>query len=252
MGAIERHLASLPVHSSARLLEDPSLGLLMVRAPGGEPSLDYAALPRWAEADKGLDALEARFREAGAWPCLLVGRESAPAGLVEELQRRRWHPVAPERVLWTRDPVTVPHLDPTLRVEAVTRRSMDEHLELERRIFGLPESTTGARREGLAAGISDGTLRAFIVRVAGTAVAIARISLLDRPAGLYGIGVVPERRRQGFGSLITAISLRAALATGGPLAWLSVEEGNEPARVLYERLGFRPAFGWARWVAPAT
>lgn len=251
IAAIERHLASLPVHSGGRLVDDPALGVLMVRAAGGEHSLDYGALARWTEPAGMLDAVEARFREVGAWPCLLVARETAPDGLIEDLERRRWHPVAPEHVLWTRDAVTVPHLDPDLRVEAVTPRSMSEHLELERVIFGLPEVATAARLEGLATGISDSTLRAFIVRVAGVAVAVARISLLSRPAGLYGIGVVPERRREGFGSLITAISLRAALATGGPLVWLSVEEGNEPARALYERLGFGPLFSWARWVAPA-
>ena len=38
---------------------------------------------------------------------------------------------------------------------------------------------------------------------------------------------------------------------GNRLVWLSVDDSNLRARRVYERLGFAPAFTWARWVAPA-
>jgi ribosomal protein S18 acetylase RimI-like enzyme len=59
---------------------------------------------------------------------------------------------------------------------------------------------------------------------------------------------VPEHRRQGFGRLVTAVATRAGLATGNPLVWLSVDPANEPARRLYEDLGYRPAFSWQRLI----
>ena len=36
---------------------------------------------------------------------------------------------------------------------------------------------------------------------------------------------------------------------GNRIVWLSVEDVNSGARQMYERLGFAPAFGWARWMA---
>ena len=41
------------------------------------------------------------------------------------------------------------------------------------------------------------------------------------------------------------------MATGNRIVWLSVEDGNAAARHVYDKLGFQPAFGWSRWLAPA-
>lgn len=253
LGAIERHLASLPKHSGAVVSDDPDLGVLLVRAGSGGQNLDYGALPRWPEpAAEQLTAFEKRFRDEGRWPSLLITGATPGNGLAARLARSNWSELPAETVLWTRHPAAVPHLDPTLRLEAVTRRSSSQHEALERRIFGLPQGSAPERVKGLVSGLEDGTLRAFLVRSRGEPVAVARLSLLEGMAGLYGIGVAPERRRKGLGTLITAIAMRAGLATGKPLVWLSVEDGNDGARRLYEGLGLRPALRWSRWIAPLT
>ena len=251
--AMERHLASLPVHSGARVHEDEELGLLLVRTESPGQGLDYAAAVRWPEAEwqARLAAVERRARDDGTWPSLLLADGlTRPADLPGRLAYAGWTELGRETALWARRPVVVPHLDPQLRLEAGTARSASEYEELERAIFGLPAWGVAARVRGLTAGFSDGSLRAFLVRSAGVAAAVARLSVLDGSAGLYGIGVAPERRREGLGGFITAVAMRAALARGSSLVWLSVEDGNTAARSLYERLGFQAAFRWSRWMAP--
>ncbi len=250
---MERHLASLPVHAGGRVWRDEELALLMVRAepPGQAP--DLAAMVRWPAGGwrDRLAALERRARAEGTWPSLLFAEGlSRPGDLPERLAEAGWRQLPHETVLWAGRPMTVPHLDPGLRLEAATERSVVEYEALERRVFGLPASDAAGRAHGLSTGITEGTLRAFLVRSAGVPVAVARLSLLDGSAGLYGIGVAPERRREGLGGSVTAVAMRAALALGGRLVWLSVEDDNATARRLYERLGFRAAFGWSRWLAP--
>lgn len=250
---MERHLAALALHAGGRVWQDHDLGVLIVRGDPPGQGLDLAAMVRWPAhgwRDR-LTALERRARADGTWPSLLIAEGlSRPADLPERLTEAGWRQLRQETVLWARRPVTVPHLDPRLRLEAVTQRSVAEHEALERRIFGLPATSSVPRLEGLRAGVAEGSLRAFLVRSEGEAVALARLSQLHGSAGLYGIGVAPERRRQGLGGFVTAVAMRAALALGGRLVWLSVEDDNATARRLYERLGFRPAFAWSRWLAP--
>ena len=67
-------------------------------------------------------------------------------------------------------------------------------------------------------------------------------------AGLQGIGVVPGRRGQGYGTLITTIATRAGMAVGNRLIWLSVQPENVAAMGVYGKLGFEPLFSWSRWL----
>lgn len=250
---MERHLASLPIHGGGRVLDEVALDVLLVRSASAGQGLDYAAAVRWPESEwpERLEAMERRARDDGTWPSLLLADGlTRPADLPDRLAGLGWTELARETALWARRPAVVPHLDPQLRLEAATGRSAGEYEELERRIFGLPAWGMAARVEGLTAGLRDGSLRAFLVRSGGLPVAVTRLSLLDGSAGLYGIGVAPERRREGLGGFVTAVAMRAALARGTSLVWLSVEDGNTTARGLYERLGFRAAFGWSRWMAP--
>jgi ribosomal protein S18 acetylase RimI-like enzyme len=144
----------------------------------------------------------------------------------------------------------VPHLDPSLRLEAVTGRTVAEHEALERLIFGLPAKDATQRRESLARAIADDGLRVYLLRLHGEPVAVARLSVRDGLAGLYGIGVAPAHRGHGLGTLLTVVATRAGLALGCRLVWLSVDESNAPATAMYQRLGFHPAFTWARLMAP--
>ena len=87
-----------------------------------------------------------------------------------------------------------------------------------------------------------------MVWVGDEPVAVARLSQGQGVAGLQGVGVVADRRGQGYGTLIATVATRAGLATGNRLIWLSVHEENHRALGVYARLGFARAFSWSRWL----
>lgn len=70
-----------------------------------------------------------------------------------------------------------------------------------------------------------------------------------RPEGwlLQGIYTWPEVRQRGFAALGTSDLCREAFAAGADHVQLAVVDGNDPARRLYEGLGFKP-FGRLRTI----
>jgi ribosomal protein S18 acetylase RimI-like enzyme len=252
--AIERQLAVLPTYSGATLDEVPELEVLLVRRPGLGTAMNFATHLRWPQAEAGrrLALLEERQRSAGEWPALLTADGlTEPADLPTWLAATGWVEIESERVMWTRRPPRVPHLDPQLRIEAVTRRSAVDVERLERDVFGLAAERAAERSEQLAAAVEEGRLRAFALRAGGAVVASARLAAGDGVAAIFGVGVLAGQRRQGYGALVTAIATRAGLASGGGLVWLSVDERNSPAVELYRGLGYQATFAWHRWVSSA-
>ncbi len=248
---IARHLAMLAVHSGASAVEDPHLGALLVRAPGGGIALNYVAMPRWPADDwrASLARTSGAMRAAGEWPSLLLAeRLDRPIGLDRELPDAGWTRVGHETVLWVGAASVVPHLDPSLRIEAVQSKAVDAHQRLEAAVFGLGRRGLVARGNDLGDALAGGRLRAYVVRVNEEPVAVARLSVGEHDAGLYGIGVAEAYRRRGLGTLLTTVATRAGLALGKRIVWLSVEDGNDGARQMYEKLGFQPLFGWGRWI----
>ena len=252
--AIERHLVTLPGQEGASVQADEALGVIFVRGPGSGPDLTYAAMPRW-EADtwpRSLAQVRRRILDEGGWPSLLLSDAlDRPPNLEAEVERLGWTRVTGETVMWVGRASVVPHLDPVMRIEAVQPRSVELHEALERRIFGIGADQVVRRRHALGAAIEAGGVRAWIVWVGDEPVAVARLAQGTGVAGLQGIGVVPERRGQGYGTLITTIATRAGLATGNRLVWLSVQPDNATALRVYTRLGFARAFSWSRWLVAA-
>jgi ribosomal protein S18 acetylase RimI-like enzyme len=252
--AIERQLAALPLHSGATLGEQPELGALIVRQAGMGPGLNFAARIRWPAdgvADR-LRALSEHMRAAGEWPAVVVAEGlTEPGDLSLWLASNGWVELERERVMWTRLAPVVPHLDPTLRLVAVTRRSAAEFEQVEREVFGVAPNRAADRTERVAAAVEAGELRAYLVRLQGRPVASARLVSGEGVAGIFGVAVAADQRRRGYGSLVTAIATRAGLAGGGRLVWLSVEESNKPALALYRGLGYQPSFSWTRWLGTA-
>lgn len=251
LAAIQRHLATLPEWEGGSVVDDPGLGVTLVRGPGNGPDVSYAAMPRWDAATwpGRLHAVSERMRTDGAWPSLLwCDRLDRPLGLDRELEHQGWVRVLGETVHWVGRASVVPHLDPQLRIEAVQARSVALHERLERDIFGIDAAQADRRRSSLREHLERARLRAWIVWLAQEPVAVARLSQGDGVAGIHGVGVVPGRRGQGFGTLITTIATRAGLAVGNRLVWLSVRDDNAVALRVYGRLGFERAFGWSRYL----
>jgi len=253
--AIELQLASLPREAGAEVRQLPELGVILTRQPGQGPGLNFAARIRWPSEGvaERLRALYEHMQRNGEWPALVVAEGlSEPAGLPLWLESNGWVDLERERVMWIRHPPVVPHLDPSLRVEAVTPRSAEEFEAVERRVFGIDAARAGERTERAAAALTAGELRAYLVRLRGTPVATARLVSGQGVAAIFGVGVAADHRRQGYGSLVTAIATRAGLAAGNRLVWLSVDEENTPAIHLYRRLGYLPSFTWTRWIGSAA
>lgn len=252
--AIERQYAELARQAGADVADDAALGLVWVRAAGRGPGLNHATCIRWAAADVDarLQAVVQQLVAAGEWPVVTLAEGlTRPPDLAERLAAAGWTQVGGERILWTRHPAIVPHLDRGFRVEAVTPASAPDCVRLETANFGLQLDGIGERAERLARGVADGLLRAFVLRLVREPVASARLMPGDGIAALSAIGVAERHRRRGYGQMITAIATRAGLATGNRLVWLSVEESNTPAVMAYRNLGFEPSFVWSRWAAPA-
>lgn len=249
--AIHAHLVRLPAQEGAVVAEDAELGVTFVRGPGSGPDLTYAAMPRWGTegwAD-ALAAVRARMLDENTWPSLLLtDRLEQPRDLPAELERQGWMAVLSETVMATGRAAVVPHLDPGLRIEAVRPSALEVHEELERRIFGIGANQAARRRSAIGSALESGQLRAWVVWLDQTPVAVARLSQGDGVAGLQGIGVLEGYRGQGYGTLITTVATRAGLATGNRLVWLSVGEANEPAVAAYTALGFERVFSWTRWL----
>jgi ribosomal protein S18 acetylase RimI-like enzyme len=254
LARVQRDLVSLPVHAGAQLIEDDELGVTRLRLPGGGAVVDYAALPRWATSDwqERLQRIADRMLEDGSWPSMVVAdRLDRPPGLDRALRSLGWRRISEEATQWVAHASVVPHLDPALRFEAVQPRTVADHEELERRVFGADPARAEARRRELAGALEGGRLRAFVLRLRGEPIAVARLSQGAGVAGIHGLGVAREWRGQGYGTLLTTVATRAGMATGNRIVWLSVDETNEVALHVYRKLGFQHAFRWSRWLAPA-
>ena len=88
-------------------------------------------------------------------------------------------------------------------------------------------------------GTTDVDLRLSRVAIDdGEPVAIALVARRDTEGWIGGMGVVAPHRRKGIGEATLVAALDAARAAGIERVRLEVLEQNEPARRLYERLGF--------------
>ena len=195
------------------------------------------------------------MRAAAVWPQVVVSDGlSQPPDLADRVRTAGWVPLGSERIMWTRHASVVPHLDPGLRVEAVTPATALECSRLEAAAFGLEPDAIAQSAELLGRAVAAGQTRAFLVRLAREPIASARLvpgAVGSGTASLHAVGVAARHRRRGYGRLITAIATRAGLATGHRLVWLSVDADNAGAIEMYRGLAFDFAFTWTRWAAPA-
>lgn len=252
--AIEDHRISWAALLGATIEPAPELGGRLITHAAPTSSLNYVAGIRWRAADceANLGRVVGALADRGVWPSLIVcDGLTEPADIGDRLRAAGWMPVFSDITMWTRHPAVVPHLDPTLRVEAVTPATALDAVKVETDAFGLMPQEVGESAELLANSVADGTTRAYLLRLDGQAVASARLVPGSLVAGLHAIGVDARQRRRGYGRMLTAIATRAGLATGHKLVWLSVLEDNTPAVEMYRSLGFEPSFRWTRWIAPA-
>jgi uncharacterized protein len=193
-------------------------------------------------------AIEAFAEVAGAHPRLcssLVGESEAVLGMWSRLADH-WGPAREVRVCqpllatWSSPPVPA---DPTVRL--VRPHEMDT-------LF--PASVAMYTEEvGISPLISDGgrdykeritdlvrARRAYAKFVGGRVVFKAELAVVTRhTAQVQGVWVAPEWRNRGLGTGAMAAVVRDALRRVAPSVSLYVNDYNTPARIIYDRCGFR-------------
>ncbi|MFI5293000.1 MAG: hypothetical protein ACHQ02_09055, partial [Candidatus Limnocylindrales bacterium] len=99
LAAIETHLATLPLHSGARVRHEAGLGLTLIEGQRQGAGFDYGAVIRWpaGQWEERLARFERSARGRNGWPSLLVAHGLAePADLEERLAGRGWTQVVAE------------------------------------------------------------------------------------------------------------------------------------------------------------
>ena len=88
------------------------------------------------------------------------------------------------------------------------------------------------------------------IRDGGQTIAIGRVAAAADWAGLTAIEVAPGYRRRGLATAVTAALAAQAAAHGTEHVYLQVEDDNEPARMLYRRIGFAAHHDYHYRIAP--
>jgi N-acetylglutamate synthase len=90
------------------------------------------------------------------------------------------------------------------------------------------------------------------IRDGGQTIAIGRVAAAADWAGLTAIEVAPRYRRRGLATVVTAALAAQAARRGAEHVYLQVEDDNEPARMLYRRIGFAAHHDYHYRIAPGA
>jgi GNAT superfamily N-acetyltransferase len=85
------------------------------------------------------------------------------------------------------------------------------------------------------------------IELDGRAVACGAVAVDGEWGGVSVMRTSPDYRRRGLAERIVSALLEAAAREGATRSYLQVEAGNTGAIALYEKLGFRTAYGYRYW-----
>jgi GNAT superfamily N-acetyltransferase len=129
-----------------------------------------------------------------------------------------------------------------LRVEDGSR--LEEYREIQTAVFGMAPDIIRAYVGPGALAADDIDLH--LAKASGVAVACAAGITVGGTVGVFGVATLPEARRRGIGTAVTAAVIDAARLRAD-LAWLQASELGAGA---YRRMGFRAAADWDVWILP--
>jgi len=231
-----------------RPLESDDCGGWLLRAAGGFTSRANSAL---VSPDPVAD-LPGRLAEIRAWygerdlPAKLqvvIGHE--PPGLVDALEASGWTSA------WRTQAMTAE----IAHVLRGTSRATDVRVQLDQR----PDDAWLAAYRN-----DEGPLPPVAVDVLGghpavvfasvrdgeRCLAVARVAVDGRWAGLSCVEVDEAHRRRGLAPAVTTAALRWAVERGARRTYLQVVARNQPAIALWERLGYRHHHDYIYWTVP--
>jgi ribosomal protein S18 acetylase RimI-like enzyme len=219
-----------------RPLELDRLGDWWLRASGGFTRRGNSAL---VTGDPGLAAAAALDRVAGWYADRgLQARVQVTAGdlggdLAAALDARGWEPEAPTEVMTA-------EVGPVLRGAPAAGPDEQVDAEPDGAWLAAYRAGGGARLPGVARDVlvNHDVVGFASVRDGGRCVAVARVTVDGRWAGLSCVEVAADRRGERLGARVSAAALRWSVSRGARHATLQVMVGNTAARALYDRLGF--------------
>ena len=199
-----------------------------------------AAVPlRHDLGPEALDEIEAAYRQRGLKPAFRVADGPGLEAVRAELDRRGY-------------PMEQPTIFETGLVSDLATFS-----EASATILDRPNEAWAAVYLGEGFDPADGAHRVaaltrspdVIYGVAGEGDEVGAVGVMTFGygwAGIHGMRTSPAHRGKGFASSILATLGRAAQARGVERVFLQVEEPN-PARAIYRRAGFKPAWRYHYW-----
>jgi ribosomal protein S18 acetylase RimI-like enzyme len=217
-----------------RPLEEEAYGEWALRASAGFTRRGNSALAVGdppVEPPAAIDAVERWYAGRDLVPRVSVVPATASTAVLAELDGRGWAVEAPTHVMTTDLGGALRAVAPDAAV-TVDDEPDDAWLDAFRVAGGpLPATARTLLTNHDAVGFAS-------VRAGGDCVAIARVAVDGRWAGLSCVEVRADARGNGLGTAVSAAALRWAVPRGGRRAHLQVVAGNDGAQRLYERLGF--------------
>jgi len=235
-----------------RALETARLGDWLLRSSGGFTARANSAL---ALGDPGMDAEDA-VAMVQEW---YAGR-GQPARL--QVPDSTLDPQVARRLDthgWTRSPEV--HVMTAELGHVLQAADLGAATDLELRLDPKPDAEWlacyrqdgGPLPEAARAVLTNHPAVQFASLRSGTQVlAIARVTVDGRWAGVFGVEVTPAARGRRLGATVTAGALRWAGQQGARRTYLQVQQDNEPALTLYERLGYTRHHGYHYLAEPGA
>jgi ribosomal protein S18 acetylase RimI-like enzyme len=197
-----------------------------------------SVLPASAPFDLGraLDYVENLYGAHGIRPSFQVSPAAQPTDLDTQLEARGYQVVNPTLVQCAEVADVLAKLPGETAEVNISSAPDDDWMDFWWRVDGKG----GSDQKGVARQILDrGRALYAVIPSAGPVKAIGRLALVDDSAGLYCLAVDERFRRQGLALAVIRALLQEATTLGIHWVWLQVVAANEPAKALYDRLGFR-------------
>lgn len=210
----------------------------------GAPRRSKSAVPlsHTLAADPAtLDAIEAAYAERRLTPAFRISDAPGLQGVRDALAARGYRAEQP----------TLVKVGETAGMRAICGGEPAEVCEAPdetwKAVFLGPgfDPADGASRIELLT--RSGENRFGAVREEGAALAVGVASFGDGWASVHGMRTAAERRGQGLAARVLAGLAQSAEDRGLNRVFLQVEEPNAPARALYRRAGFQPAWRYFYW-----
>lgn len=206
----------------------------MLRFSGGSTRRTNSVNPlRWDRRDAPgiISAAETLYGSLGR---NTIFRLPDMAADIDEALNRRGYVLDQDVATLVADAITMPRLAPS---DAVLSEAPDEAwLDTRRRTAGIDDTDFAIYRQMLDTIVLP--RRFASIRDGGAVCSIAYGAIHDRLLVIESVATLPDFRKRGFGARTVGALLAWGREEGIEAACLQVVADNQPARALYDRLGF--------------